>query len=90
LAEGHRVDISIEIRDNDSEYVEASCPQLGLVTRAPSLEEALRRISRLVVYVASSLDEMPLTLTERREGQKRLSAAFGDKNFWLPLHPKVH
>jgi hypothetical protein len=90
LAEGHSVDISIEITDSDSQYIEATCPQLGLVTRATSLDEALRRISRLVLYVTSSLEEMPLTLAERGETQKRLSASFADRNFWVPLHPKVH
>jgi hypothetical protein len=84
------VDISIELSDDSGGYIEATCPQLGLVTRASSLDEVLKRISRLVLYVTSSLEAMPLDLGERPEGIERLSARFADKNFWMPRYPKVH
>ncbi|MBN1919517.1 MAG: hypothetical protein JW889_16590 [Verrucomicrobia bacterium] len=83
------MDINIELTDSNG-LVEALCPQLGLVARASSLEEALQRISRLVVYVTSSLDEMPLTIGEDQEGSERLTGRSADRNFYLPRHPKVH
>jgi len=84
------VDISIEVTNHDSGGVEATCPELGLVARASSLEKALERISRLVVYVTSSLEVMPLTIGPQHEGLERLSASLSGKNFWMPLYPKVH
>jgi predicted RNase H-like HicB family nuclease len=83
------VDINIELTDS-SGYIEAVCPELGLVARASSLEETLQRISRLVVYVTSSLDEMPLTIGESQEAHERLTGRSADRNFCLPRHPKVH
>jgi hypothetical protein len=84
------VDISIELASDNSGYIEATCPQLGLVTRASSLDEALQRISKLVLYVTSSLEAMPLTLGERPEDPERLSVTSAGKNFWMPRYPKVH
>jgi len=60
------------------------------VARASSMEEALHRISRLVVYVTSSLEQMPLTIGEGQETFDRLTARADDRNFFLPRHPKVH
>ena len=84
------MDITIELTDNADGLIEASCPQLGLVARAPSLGDALARISRLVMYVATSLEEMHLSIGDRQEGLQRLSASLADKNFCMPRYPKVH
>jgi len=83
------VDITIDLTDNDG-YYEASCSQLGLVARAPSLEEALQRISRLVLYVTTSLEEMPLSVSDRQEILERLSASCAERNFCMPRYPKIH
>ncbi|HET6496363.1 MAG TPA: hypothetical protein VFH61_13480 [Thermoleophilia bacterium] len=83
------MDINIELTDSNG-YIEAACPELGLVARASSLEETLQRISRLVVYVTSSLEHMPLTIGEGQENADRLTARAADRNFCLPRHPKVH
>jgi hypothetical protein len=84
------VDISIELTEDDSGRIEATCPELGLVARASSFEKALERISRLVVYVTSSLESMPLTVGPQPDGLERFSASFSGKNFWMPRYPKVH
>jgi len=84
------VDITIELTDGTEGCYEASCPHLGLVARASSLDEVLGRISGLVLYVMTSLDDMPQSIGERLDGVERLSATFEDKNFCLPRHPKVH
>ena len=84
------MDISIELTDDSNGYFEASCPELGLIARASSLDEALARISRLVLYVTTSLEAMPLSTGKRLEGIERLSARFAGKNFCVPRYPKVH
>ena len=84
------MEITIELTSETEGWYEAACPQLGLVARATSVEDALGRISRLVVYVTTSLEAMPLTIGDRLEGSERLSARFADKNFCMPRHPKVH
>ena len=84
------MDITIELTSETEGWYEAVCPQLGLVARATSLDAALERISRLVLYVTTSLEDMPLTIGDRLEGIERLSARFAGKNFCMPRHPKVH
>ncbi len=83
------MDITIDLTDDDG-YYEASCSQLGLVARASSLEEALQRISRLVLYVTTSLEEMPLSVGDQQKVLERLSASSAERNFCLPRYPKIH
>jgi len=87
--QGQNVDITIELTNNDG-YYEASCSQLGLVARGARLEEALQRISRLVRYVTTSLEEMPLSVGDGQEVLDRLSASLAERNFCMPRYPKIH
>lgn len=84
------MDITIELTDNTDGYFEASCPEFGLVARAASLEEVLGRVSRLIVYAASSLEEMPLSVADWQEGIGGLGASVAEKNFCMPRYPKIH
>jgi predicted RNase H-like HicB family nuclease len=84
------VDLTIELTDSTDGYYEASCPELGLVARAASLEAALGRVSRLIVYAATSLEEMPLSVTDWQEGIERLGASTAGRNFCMPRYPKIH
>jgi predicted RNase H-like HicB family nuclease len=84
------VDLTIELTDNTDGYYEASCPELGLVARASSLETALGRMSRLIVYATTSLEELPLSMADWQEGIERLGASTAGRNFCMPRHPKIH
>jgi predicted RNase H-like HicB family nuclease len=82
--------IRIEIRGQAGGEYQAICPDIGISCQGRSLEAVLERITDLLVFYFSTVDDSDLSAAEQNEHSKQLSVYLKGKNLFFPRDPKVH
>lgn len=82
--------LTIEVRGQTHGEYQAYCPEVGVSCRGRSLEDVLKRITDLLSFYFSAVEDGEMPTEEKVELTKRLSVYLKGKNLFVPRDPKIH